>query len=60
MCYYLKKMSCGSKGLQATRLAGNILKSENMMWRFLEDPVNIPLTNNHAEQQIRHYAWAIA
>ena len=25
------------------------------MWRFLYDPYNIPPTNNHAEQQIRHY-----
>lgn len=25
-----------------------------MMWKFLDDPENIPLTNNHAERQIRH------
>nr|WP_256466325.1 transposase [Wolbachia endosymbiont of Oedothorax gibbosus] len=25
------------------------------MWTFLDDPGNIPLTNNHAERQIRHY-----
>ena len=31
------------------------MKSEDMMWKFLEDPKNIPLTNNHAERQIRHY-----
>lgn len=29
--------------------------SQDMMWKFLEDPKNIPLTNNHAERQIRHY-----
>lgn len=26
-----------------------------MLWRFYEDPVNIPLTNNLAERQIKHY-----
>ncbi len=26
-----------------------------MMWKFLDDPKVIPMTNNHAEQQIRHY-----
>lgn len=31
------------------------MKSERMMWKFLDDPENIPLTNNHAERQIRHY-----
>jgi hypothetical protein len=25
------------------------------MWRFMDDVKNIPLTNNHAERQIRHY-----
>lgn len=53
--YYLKIMSQKSVVLQATRMASNILKIEDMMWRFLRDPDNIPLTNNHAEQQIRHY-----
>ncbi|ROT47012.1 hypothetical protein EDM02_05610 [Candidatus Cardinium hertigii] len=24
-------------------------------WKFLEDPLTIPLTNNRAERQIRHY-----
>jgi len=32
-----------------------MIQSEDMMWRFSDDPNNIPLTNNHAEQQIRHY-----
>ncbi|WP_369800019.1 IS66 family transposase [Wolbachia endosymbiont of Ctenocephalides felis wCfeT] len=31
------------------------MKSDLMMWKFLDDPENIPLTNNYAEQQIRHY-----
>ncbi|WP_419241835.1 hypothetical protein [Cardinium endosymbiont of Nabis limbatus] len=26
-----------------------------MLWRFEQDPVNIPLTNNLAERQISHY-----
>ncbi|MFT4327771.1 MAG: transposase, partial [Wolbachia pipientis] len=29
--------------------------SERMIWKFLDDPKNIPLTNNFAERQIRHY-----
>ena len=52
---YLKEISCTSAALHAARVAKNILKSENMMWKFLEDPLNIPLTNNLAERQIRHY-----
>lgn len=55
MWYYLKTMSNKPELLQAARMAKNIMKSENMMWKFLDDPNNIPLTNNHAEQQIRHY-----
>lgn len=55
MWYYLKTMSNKPELLQATRMAKNMMKSENMMWKFLDDPNNIPLTNNHAEQQIRHY-----
>jgi len=31
------------------------MKSENMMWKFMDNPEFIPLTNNHAEQQLRHY-----
>ena len=26
-----------------------------MLWKFEQDPLNIPLTNNPAERQIRHY-----
>lgn len=55
MWYYLKSVVYEPDALQASRFAKNIMKSEDMMWRFLDDPQNIPLTNNHAEQQIRHY-----
>lgn len=41
--------------VHASRVAKNMMKAEGMMWKFLEDPVNIPMTNNHAERQIRHY-----
>ena len=40
--------------LQAKRVASNILKSFNMMWRFAQDDELEP-TNNHAERQIKHY-----
>ncbi|GFR16431.1 transposase IS66 family protein [Trichonephila clavata] len=53
--YYLKEISRLPEAIGASRVAKNILKSERMMWNFLDDPENIPLTNNHAEQQIRHY-----
>lgn len=33
----------------------NILKHENMMWRFLEFPGKIEITNNLAERQIRPF-----
>ncbi|WP_253301901.1 IS66 family transposase [Wolbachia endosymbiont of Psylliodes chrysocephala] len=52
---YLKEISRLPEAIGASRVAKNILKSERMMWNFLNDPENIPLTNNHAEQQIRHY-----
>ena len=55
MRYYLKTMSQKLEILQASRMSRNILKSEDMMWKFLDDPNKIPLTNNHAEQQVRHY-----
>jgi hypothetical protein len=32
-----------------------IMLAKRMMWKFLDDPKNLPLTNNHAECQIRHY-----
>jgi transposase len=41
--------------LRASNVAKNILKVEDMMWKFLSDPFNIPMTNNYAERQIRHY-----
>ncbi|WP_341790541.1 IS66 family transposase [Rickettsia endosymbiont of Polydrusus tereticollis] len=53
--YYLKNITCISNAVHAVRVAKNIIKVENMMWKFLDDPMNIPLTNNHAERQIRHY-----
>jgi len=53
--HYLKEISYTPEAVHASRVAKNIMKSENMMWKFLDDPVNIPLTNNHAERQIRHY-----
>lgn len=53
--YYLRNISYLSGAPHAVRVAKNIMKSEKMMWKFLEDPENIPLTNNHAERQIRHY-----
>ncbi len=53
--YYLREISRLPEAVGASRVAKNILKSERMMWKFLDDPENIPLTNNHAERQIRHY-----
>lgn len=55
MWYYLKGVSNLDNAPHALRVANNLLKSEAMMWKFLEDPKVIPMTNNHAEQQIRHY-----
>lgn len=55
MRYYLKNISCLPKAVGASKMAKNIMKSEMMMWRFLDDPENIPLTNNHAERQLRGY-----
>ena len=53
--HYLQKITLLPNAESAVRKAETIIKSEDMMWRFLYDPYNIPLTNNHAEQQIRHY-----
>jgi len=53
--YYLKEIFHLPEAIGASRVAKSILKSERMMWNFLDDPENIPLTNNHAERQIRHY-----
>jgi transposase len=52
---YLNEISNIADATGANRVAKNIIKSEKMMWKFLDDPINIPLTNNHAERQIRHY-----
>lgn len=38
---------------QAERVAGNIIKSFEMMWRFIDDDEISP-TNNFAERQIKH------
>ncbi len=53
--YYLTKIACILEAKGASRVVKGIIKSEPMMWRFLDDPENIPLTNNHVERQIRHY-----
>lgn len=53
--YYLREIFCLPEAIRASRAAKNILKCERMMWKFLDDPESIPLTNNHAERQIRHY-----
>lgn len=55
MWYYLKGVANLDNAPHALRVAKNLLKSEAMMRKFLEDPKVIPMTNNHAEQQIRHY-----
>jgi transposase len=52
---YLQEIAYVLQAVHAARVAKNMMKSENMMWKFLDDPINIPLTNNHAERQIRHY-----
>ena len=53
--YWLKRTHRLSGLDQAKRVSKNILKCESMMWRFLEDPLEIPPTNNLAERQIRKY-----
>ena len=55
MYKYLKEIAALNDAKQASGMALNMLKSEDMIWRFMYDPYNIPVTNNHAEQQIRHY-----
>ena len=54
MLFYLLEISNMHECLQAKRVASNILKSFNMMWRFAQDDELEP-TNNHAERQIKHY-----
>jgi transposase len=53
--YYLKQASMLPSSLGTTKIVNNMMSSEDMMWKFLENPNAIPLTNNHAERQIRHY-----
>jgi transposase len=53
--HYLKNIRYLPNAKQASGIAGNMMKSEIMMWKFLEDPIKIPITNNHAERQVRHY-----
>ncbi len=36
--YYLKEISRLPEAIGASRVAKNILKSERMMWKFLDDP----------------------
>lgn len=52
---YLHGISAQSESEYIRRQANNILKCEDMMWCFLQDIENIPLTNNHAEQEIRRF-----
>ena len=51
---YLNKVRYYSDSEQASRVAANIQKSFDMMWRFTED-LSIPPTNNFAERQIKHH-----
>ena len=53
--YWLKRTHRLPGLEQAKRVSKNILKCEPMMWKFLEDPLEIPPTNNLAERQIRKY-----
>jgi transposase len=54
MLYYLKEVSSLEQCNQARRVAGNILKSFDMMWMFVKD-MEIEPTNNFAERQIKHH-----
>jgi hypothetical protein len=53
--YGLKAIARMPGAVQASRVASKIMQAEPMLWRFYKDPLNIPLTNNLAERQIRHY-----
>lgn len=57
--YYTRKVleelqNC-EEAIGAKRVAKNILKHEQMMWKFLENPDKIELTNNLAERQVRKF-----
>lgn len=54
MLYYLKRVSHLEECEQAKRVSGNILKSFDMMWLFVEN-AEIEPTNNFAERQIKHH-----
>jgi transposase len=53
--YYLKQAICQDESTQAARVAKNILKSEEMMWRFVKHLDLLEPTNNLAERQLRKY-----
>jgi len=53
--YGLKAVTRLPDAIHASRVAKNIMRAEPMLWKFYQDPLNIPLTNNLAERQIRHY-----
>lgn len=55
--YYLKKIIQEKEiySMRSVKIAKNLIKIDHMIWKFLDDPLSIPLTNNHAERQIRHY-----
>ncbi|MCT4697302.1 IS66 family transposase [Candidatus Cardinium sp. TP] len=53
--YALKAIIRLPDAIHASPVARNIMRVEPMLWRFYQDPINIPLTNNLAERQIRHY-----
>ncbi len=55
ICYCLEQLEQLEGAPHVHGMVRNILKVEPMMWKFLEDPCTIPLTNNLAERQIRHY-----
>jgi transposase len=50
----LNKTYSVNNAKQAQRVASNIIKSFDMMWRFVDDD-EIEPTNNFAERQIKHY-----
>jgi hypothetical protein len=52
--YGLKSIASLSDAAHASRVAKSMMRSERMLWKFLEDPLTIPLTNNHVERQLNH------
>lgn len=53
--YALKAIARKTRAAHGSRVAKNIMRAEPMLRRFYQDPANIPLTNNLAQRQIRHY-----